>query len=98
MSPLVTGDGQGVPWTTLPNQPFDGYALYHVLQYIERHCAYPPVELANDGEGNINNLIRVDHGHYNSLLAEESYELVNAENMMALLRGEEFLVFMANAR
>eukprot|EP00972_Heterocapsa_arctica_P062094 9153722-Heterocapsa_arctica.AAC.1 len=73
MSPEVKGDDQGVSWNSLPNQPFDGYALYHVWQDIKSHCAYPQVQVDNDGEGNINNFIRVDHGHYGSLLAMEDY-------------------------
>eukprot|EP00972_Heterocapsa_arctica_P007564 1104848-Heterocapsa_arctica.AAC.2 len=47
-SPMVTGNGQGNPWTIGPNHPFDGYALYHVLQYMDDNLDYPPVEVACD--------------------------------------------------
>eukprot|EP00972_Heterocapsa_arctica_P074589 11008054-Heterocapsa_arctica.AAC.1 len=97
-SPVVKGDNQGNSWNTLPNQPFDGYALWHVFQDIEDNCAYLTVQVSNDGGGNINNLIRVDHGHYESLLAMGDYVQVTANNMEDLLHGERFLVYMADAR
>eukprot|EP00972_Heterocapsa_arctica_P037287 5488141-Heterocapsa_arctica.AAC.1 len=65
---------------------------------MNSHFAYPPVEVSNDGEGNINNLIRVDHGHSSAPLAEEDYRTVTAENMQVVLGGEDHIVFMADAR
>eukprot|EP00972_Heterocapsa_arctica_P004941 731705-Heterocapsa_arctica.AAC.1 len=47
-SPMVTGNGQGAPWTTAPNHPFDGYALYHVMMWMDDNMDYPPVEVARD--------------------------------------------------
>eukprot|EP00972_Heterocapsa_arctica_P013540 1996497-Heterocapsa_arctica.AAC.1 len=58
---------------------------------------YPPVEVARDDKGNIDNIIRVDHGHYPNPLAEEDYVTVTAENMRELLGEVEHVVHMANA-
>eukprot|EP00972_Heterocapsa_arctica_P075287 11106617-Heterocapsa_arctica.AAC.1 len=59
---------------------------------------YPPVEVARDDKGNVDNIIRVDHGHYRTPLAEEDYVTVTAENLRELLGEVEHVVHMANAQ
>eukprot|EP00972_Heterocapsa_arctica_P036708 5405017-Heterocapsa_arctica.AAC.1 len=48
VSPMVAGDGQAKPWSTSPGNPFNGYALHRVLNWMEHNLDYPPVEVSRD--------------------------------------------------
>jgi hypothetical protein len=82
-------------WILPDGTPFDGDIIVHVMDHAVKTGMIPLFETSDDAHGNSNALIRVDHLHFDKLIASEEYAIVTLDNMATLCDGHEYMIYQA---